>query len=370
MHARSHAGSVVFALVLAVTVAGAIAVVVAGRSDTSTTPPPPTSTTPDTITVSVAGTPVSLEPGATVRDALRRTGSEPPRGPLVSVLGDVIDPTAVRGKVTVNGSSAAMSTVLAPGDELALVPGGERTEDTVQHREQLRGRDVGDPQFSLATWHLTRIEVVGRTSGDVASVRYVTTGRPVAPDAVALTFDDGPNPRWTPRVLRVLQEYDVPATFFTVGYLAQLYPDLVQREIRSDMDVENHSWDHPLSPAFKDLSREDATAEMARTDRTLESIGATPTAFRPPGGSFDPELVAQAEAQGLRIVLWDVDPRDWATGATAPQIIRNVLGDVRPGAIIELHDGGGDRSATVAALPRIIRGIRKMGLDIVPLSSG
>jgi peptidoglycan/xylan/chitin deacetylase (PgdA/CDA1 family) len=106
---------------------------------------------------------------------------------------------------------------------------------------------------------------------------------------------------------------------------------------------------------------------MERANRELESLGVTPTLFRPPGGSFDPELIAAADAAGMRIVLWDIDPRDWAAASSPGEIVRNVLAHVRAGSIVELHDGGGDRSATVKALPRIIRGIRKMGYELVAL---
>jgi peptidoglycan-N-acetylglucosamine deacetylase len=184
---------------------------------------------------------------------------------------------------------------------------------------------------------------------------------------VALTFDDGPNPRWTPRILTVLHRYDVPATFFAVGYLVHEYPFIVQREMRLGMTIANHSWDHPLTPAFKNEDPSKASSEIERTNRELSSLGVSPTLFRPPGGTFDPGVIATAEHAGMRLVLWDVDPRDWTSGATKSEIIGNVLADVRAGSIVELHDGGGDRSATVAALPQIIRGIRKMGYELVAL---
>lgn len=369
MHARSHLGLILLAFALtAAAVAGTVLVVRAELQDASTNRPTVVLSPIPISIVFIDGTPMPLGPGVTVRDALLRADVEPRRGALLDVLGDVIDPKAVPGHVLVNGRSAPMTTVLGDGDHVTLVPGSDRTERTVRHRQVMAGRRMGDPQFSLATWHLTRVEEVGRFSGKVTSVRYVTNGPPMTPDAVALTFDDGPSPRWTPRILRILKDHDVPATFFTVGYLVERYPDLVRREVRAGMSVQNHSWDHPITPAFDDLDRDDALAEMARANRALQALGITPTLFRPPGGTFDPELVAAAESKGLRLVMWDVDPRDWATGVTTPQIIRNVLDNVRPGAIIELHDGGGDRSATVRALPRIIRGIEKLGLDVVAIS--
>jgi peptidoglycan/xylan/chitin deacetylase (PgdA/CDA1 family) len=92
-----------------------------------------------------------------------------------------------------------------------------------------------------------------------------------------------------------------------------------------------------------------------------------PTLFRPPGGSWDPKVLTVAHEQGMRIALWDVDPRDWSSSATPTSIAENVLRNVRPGSVVDLHDGGGDQSATIRALPRIIHGIRKMGLRLVPM---
>ena len=181
---------------------------------------------------------------------------------------------------------------------------------------------------------------------------------------MALTFDDGPSPTYTPQILGLLRRDHVPATFFVIGELAERYPDLVRAEIRSGMSVGNHSWDHPESPPFVDLAPARVRSEISRTNAELARLGDRAHLFRPPGGSFDPSLVAVAQAESVRVVLWDVDPRDWAPGATARKIARAVLENVKPGAIVELHDGGGDRSATVAALPKIIRGIRRMGFRL------
>jgi peptidoglycan/xylan/chitin deacetylase (PgdA/CDA1 family) len=89
--------------------------------------------------------------------------------------------------------------------------------------------------------------------------------------------------------------------------------------------------------------------------------------FRPPGGSYSEAVIQAAEKLKSRLVMWAIDPRDWAPGRTVDEIVKGVLSQVRPGSIILLHDGGGNRSATIAALPKIIRGIRKMGLGFLPI---
>ena len=101
----------------------------------------------------------------------------------------------------------------------------------------------------------------------------------------------------------------------------------------------------------------------------LASLGPAPTLFRPPGGSFSPYVIEATGAYGQRIVLWSVDPTDWRAGSTAHEIARRVLGKVRAGSIVLLHDGGGDQSETVKALPKIVRGIRKKGLKLVLIES-
>jgi peptidoglycan/xylan/chitin deacetylase (PgdA/CDA1 family) len=98
--------------------------------------------------------------------------------------------------------------------------------------------------------------------------------------------------------------------------------------------------------------------------RTLGPLGVRPVGFRPPGGAASATVLATAQGLGERTVLWSVDPADWHPGVTADQLVWRVLTATRPGGIVLLHDGGGDRSATVAALPAIIDGLRRLGLTL------
>jgi peptidoglycan/xylan/chitin deacetylase (PgdA/CDA1 family) len=159
----------------------------------------------------------------------------------------------------------------------------------------------------------------------------------------------------------------VKATFFVIGDLVARHPKLVRKEEQDGMLVANHSWDHPITPPFDQLAPVRIQSEMSMTSDALAGLGIKPTLFRPPGGTYDPAEIAIADRVGLRIVLWSVDPRDWEPGATKHGIVKGVLGHVHAGSIVELHDGGGDRSATIAALPDIIKGIRQRGLRLVTL---
>ncbi len=134
------------------------------------------------------------------------------------------------------------------------------------------------------------------------------------------------------------------------------------------MQVGNHSYNHPEVPPFDRLPARLAADEIALGAQSLRRLGATPTLFRPPGGSSAPHVLRAAKRAHERVVLWSIDPRDWQAGIRPRQIVREVLAAVRPGSIVILHDGGGDRSATVAALPAIVKGIRHRGLRLRVIS--
>jgi peptidoglycan/xylan/chitin deacetylase (PgdA/CDA1 family) len=211
--------------------------------------------------------------------------------------------------------------------------------------------------------------VSGALSHELVSARFRPGGAAKAERSVALTFDDGPSPQYTTRVLATLTRLRVHATFFVIGYLAATYPELVRRELRLGMTVGNHSYNHPEVPPFGELPPRLLRDEIALSAQILANLGATPALFRPPGGSTSAGLVRAAAALGQRVVLWSVDPDDWSPGGSSKGIAKRVLSAVRPGSIVILHDGGGDRSATVAALPAIIRGIRRRGLHLVALTA-
>jgi peptidoglycan-N-acetylglucosamine deacetylase len=184
---------------------------------------------------------------------------------------------------------------------------------------------------------------------------------------VALTFDDGPWPHSTEQILNILTQRRAPATFFTVGRQVQRYPDLVRQELAAGMAVGSHSWSHPQP--FDRLPLGHLRDEITHGRRTLELLGVRPVGFRPPGGAASATVLAAAQGLGEPTVLWNVDPADWHPGVTADQLVQRVLAAVRPGAIVLLHDGGGDRSATVAALPAIIDGLHRLGLTLTVVPS-
>ena len=189
---------------------------------------------------------------------------------------------------------------------------------------------------------------------------------------VALTFDDGPG-LWTDDVLQVLARENVSATFFVIGNLAAANPQQVKQVSAAGHAVENHSWSHPSPNHRTGWTRRPLQAEINRANEVISSItGQQPCYFRPPQGVVKGAQEA-TRAAGLSIVLWSVDTRDWATkGPSAAALIRNKarLGLKQHHPIVLLHDGGGDRAATVAALPGVIDDYRRHGYEFVTLQDG
>jgi peptidoglycan/xylan/chitin deacetylase (PgdA/CDA1 family) len=181
---------------------------------------------------------------------------------------------------------------------------------------------------------------------------------------IALSFDDGPNPPYTSQVLNVLQNYHVQATFFVIGLRVATYPDLVRQEYGQGNAIGNHTWTHPV---LTQLSSAEVGSQLQQTSDEIKSvIGVAPTVFRPPYEKFNAPVQSIAANLGLSTVLWNVDPRDWALPGTNA-IIAKVLNSVNDGSIIEMHDGGGYRSETVAALPTIITTLEQRGFRFVTI---
>jgi peptidoglycan/xylan/chitin deacetylase (PgdA/CDA1 family) len=179
---------------------------------------------------------------------------------------------------------------------------------------------------------------------------------------VALTFDDGPWPETTPAILEMLRRFDVRATFFWVGLHLQQYPDIARQIVADGHAVGNHTMHHRLSLA----DAKTAASEVDDMAALIHDIaGAKTELFRPPGGLLNTGYADYARQQGYAVAMWNVDAQDYY-GST-PMIIDNVLRDVKPGSIVLLHDGGGDRSATVQALPQIISALRHQGYRFVTL---
>jgi len=188
-------------------------------------------------------------------------------------------------------------------------------------------------------------------------------GEPV----VALTFDDGPDPTYTPQVLDILRQHQAPATFFAVGSAANAYPALTSAIAADGHSLANHTWSHR---DLRTVSESGYAHEIGTTARLLESYTGEPVrCTRPPYGAVNSTVVSRLAARGQATVMWSSDSLDWRRpGVNA--VIRNALAGLGPGSIILMHDGGGPRGQTVAALPQIIQAIRARGYQLVPICGG
>jgi peptidoglycan/xylan/chitin deacetylase (PgdA/CDA1 family) len=164
---------------------------------------------------------------------------------------------------------------------------------------------------------------------------------------VALTIDDGPDPANTPEVLSILQKYGIRATFFLIGENAARQSGLVKEVAAHGHHIANHTWSHP---DLRGLAESRVRDELQRTSDLLhDTTGRTPTWFRAPGGDWSDVSLQVSAALGMRPMGWSVDPQDWARPGTS-KITTRVLQAIGPGSIVLNHDGGGDRSQTIAAL--------------------
>lgn len=179
--------------------------------------------------------------------------------------------------------------------------------------------------------------------------------------AIALTFDDGPWPKTTAKMLDILKEHDVDATFFVLGSNISRFPHLLKRVAKEGHAIGNHTWSHKYgyhSPAL-------AQREIQRTAEEIEKhTGFKTSLFRPPGGFLRNGLVAHVRAQKYVTLMWTVD--DTYRG-TLDQAINNVVNNASPGGIVLMHDGGGDRKLMIQALPHIITRLRQQGYQLVTI---
>ncbi|MGH9710871.1 MAG: polysaccharide deacetylase family protein, partial [Candidatus Acidiferrales bacterium] len=263
--------------------------------------------------------------------------------------------------------------------QLEAVPPGY---DLILEGEGDLWRITATPQSGQRTFHY---DPATDTFTDERLTKYPLSWRieqmGAAKKKLAITFDDGPDSPWTTDVLDVLAKKHVPATFFVIGVEVDRFPSIVRREYAMGNEIGNHTYTHP---DFEAASRTQIDIEINLTQRLLESdLGAKTLLFRPPYGiDHEPETAAEVanlpipQSMGYLLVGGRIDPHDWGEEGGAPPpptatIVSRVVDQVEkgPGNIILLHDGGGDRSHTVAALPQIIDQLEAKGYQFVTVSS-
>lgn len=204
-------------------------------------------------------------------------------------------------------------------------------------------------------------ELRGRNISDV--VWAVETEEKV----ISFTFDDGPDPIFTPQILEILKKNDVKCTFFTVGRQIVRFPEVAQKIAAEGHEIANHTYSHPY---LDNIDLGQFKGELEKAHQTIvQYTQFQPTLFRPPGGFYNKEIIDIAKKEGYKIILWSwtQQTRDWANPGTE-YIINKVLTNAKNGDIVIFHDCGGDRTQTVQALEPIITGLKEKGFQLVTVS--
>jgi peptidoglycan/xylan/chitin deacetylase (PgdA/CDA1 family) len=248
---------------------------------------------------------------------------------------------------------AALAIVLVVALSSSHQRGGASSAGTSAHA----GRAASPRPVSPADALQTGDKAVGSVLGYTPFVRAGgTQGRDVA-----LTFDDGPGP-YTPGVLSVLEREHVPATFFVIGEELRYFSASTAREIRDGFVIGDHTETHPM---LAHLSAHDQREQLFEQAARIELLGGKrPSLFRPPYGSFNTTTFHLLHQMRMLMVLWSVDTDDYRHPGVEV-IVQRATEGIEPGAIILMHDAGGDRSQTIAALPAIVRAVRARGLHLV-----
>lgn len=228
-------------------------------------------------------------------------------------------------------------------------------EPTMQTVPHIRG-----PQVNFDGTHELRAAKFGQ--------HYILEGL-TSKKLVALTFDDGPS-QHTLDVLKVAKNYQIPVTFFMLGAAMQKQPDIVQHAFRLGHQIANHSWDHTDAQTYATPEALWQSQIAPQMDISQQIIGESSSYFRPPFGSINNEQVHFLAEKNITTVIWSIDTIDWNELDNAPQtLVKRATLYSHPGAIILMHDGGGNRSNTIHSLSSIIRYYQQNGYTFVRLDT-
>lgn len=340
------------------------------------------------VEITLNGESVSVRVGSTIQQVIDTTETKVNPGDLISVSGNKLEDDqgyAFLAKLNDNelDGTATEEYRAAEGDNLTIEDGRDRTEDydVVVESEQPKLEMGGDSWGNISyvsqwpvvgTYEMRTGKISGETArGDtltetkncVVSVHQITPtdGRKL----VCLTFDDGPAATYTESYLEILNKYGIHATFFNLGQNVEAYPELCKKIIEQGSEIMSHTYQHQQLSQLDEASLQ---SEFSTAFADIqENAGVSTTSFRPPYGDFTEGAWLRSGGLASVSVLWNLDSNDWRRNGV-DSIVSNSTTGVFNGAIILMHDGGGERSQDVEALPQIIETLQAQGYEFVTVT--
>jgi peptidoglycan/xylan/chitin deacetylase (PgdA/CDA1 family) len=268
------------------------------------------------------------------------------------------------------GSGVAAARAMVPGTSASPQPAQPDAKPGASAPATPSGQPSSAPRSSPAAPPSSAPPASAAADNGLGSYGPAKSARHTGTQSVALTFDDGPDPVNTPKILDLLKAQGIKATFCVVGFRARDHPDLIKRIADEGHTFCNHSWQHLLDLAKRpadyvnwDLTQTNAAIHAAAPDAQIKY-------FRAPGGNFTADLVAKAQALGMASIYWEVDPRDWehksgeGDAAHITRVVHSVQHDTRPGSIVLSHDNG--QPDTIVAYQTLIPWLKDR-FALVPL---
>lgn len=329
------------------------------------------------VPVTIDGTPARLPGLATVSHARESGLLSAPYGDVISVRGEVV--LAGKGRPPVvlrNGEVTTDDGRLYGGDKITSRRGADTVESVEVTTIPIPFKTVyegsgplselavegtpGERRVTRGT--LSGIEISNVESKPAVNAVVRKVRPPKGAKLVALTFDDGPWPDHTEKVLDVLAKHDVKATFFVLGVRVNRKPEVARRIAREGHLLGNHSLSHR---SFPESSAKEVKKQIVKGREVIKKhTGVETNWLRPPYGAMDAAAWKIAKKTGSKVVRWTVDSEDWRKPGYK-KIVKRVVKRVKPGSVVLFHDGGGDRRQTIKALPSIIKQLKKKGYTFV-----
>lgn len=340
------------------------------------------------IDITLNGESTQVRAGSTVQQVIDSTETKVNPGNLISVSGKTLE--ADQGYaflVKLNDEEldgeATENYRASEGDSLTIEDGRDRTEDyDVEIQEEAPKLEMGGDAWGNITYvsqwgRSGKVEVrTGKISGETAlgdtveeTQNCIVSVHQIKPSdgrkLICLTFDDGPAESYTEKYLDILDQYGIHATFFNLGQNVQTYPELAKKIVAQGSEIMSHTYQHQQLSTLDEASLQ---SEFSNAFSDIEeNVGVTTTAFRPPYGDFTESCWLKSGGLASVSVLWNLDSEDWRR-LGADSIVSKSTSGAFSGAIILMHDGGGDRSQDVEALPRIIETLQGEGYEFVTVS--